>query len=505
MAVRGRMRIKEFKSDLYRYTLVAFVLLSVCSVLSGCAVGPDFSPPKAPVPQAFGPVASNPDYSSEAINTSWWQTFGDEQLMKLLESVVLQNQQLRVALSRVNEARALRRHTTFDLFPTVTVDGGFTRILQSETRAPTLDRSSREGQLTSGAVDAFWELDLFGRVRRQLEASQAGEDTAVATFADLLRIIIAETALNYFELRGLQEQLAVARSNANNQQETVRITEVLVQGGQATELDISRARALQKNTLASIPPLETTVSATIHRLSVLAGKAPQELSAELQLAKPLPVYSGPVTIGTPVEILRRRPDIIAAERNLAAATAGIGIAVGDYFPKVTFVGSLGVEAKTFSELDSAGAETHTFGPRISWAALDLGRVHARVKAADARAEGALANYQEVVLRALEETDNALVRFAKERERRDYLRDAAKESNKAAELARVQYQAGLTDFLSVLDAQREVLVAETELSRSNTALITSLVNLFKALGGGWEHFALANDTHQLKTHSTAPVP
>jgi multidrug efflux system outer membrane protein len=295
----------------------------------------------------------------------------------------------------------------------------------------------------------------------------------------------AEVARTYFELRGAQERLAVAHRNADNQHATLDQTLALLEGGRGTEFDTSRARAQYTATLATIPPLEAAVQRSLHRLAVLARLPPASLAAELVPPAPLPTLPALATIGRPEDLLRRRPDVRAAERELAAATARTGVAVGDLFPRVTFVGSAVLEANSLRGLGKSGSDAFNLGPRISWAAFDLGRVRARIQAADARTDAALAFYERSVLTALEDTENALVDFDRERRRQAQLRVSAEASAAAATLARQRFEFGIADFHSVLDAERTLLEAQDRLADSETRTATALVAVYKALGGGWQ--------------------
>jgi multidrug efflux system outer membrane protein len=277
----------------------------------------------------------------------------------------------------------------------------------------------------------------------------------------------------------------VATRNATNQAETVEITQSRLEGGRGTQFDVARARAQFNSTLAIIPPLEAQIARTIHRLSVLTGRQPGALVEVLSKPAALPNAPELVALGDPSELLRRRPDVRVAERDLAAATARIGVETADLFPRVTFIGRVGVQAESLSGLSQSGSDTWSFGPRITWAFLDIGRVHARIKAAGARTEAQLANYERTVLNALEETENALVEWGREQARRDYLRQSALASEEAAALARQRYEAGAADFLNVLDAERVLLEGQNELAVSQTRAATALVAVYKALGAGWE--------------------
>jgi multidrug efflux system outer membrane protein len=287
-------------------------------------------------------------------------------------------------------------------------------------------------------------------------------------------------------LRGLQNQLAVAKKNAENQTETLKITQVRLDSGRGTELDTSRALAQLDSTRAIIPPLQSFIYQAIHRLGVLTGQRPEALIKKLEQPAPMPRIPETINIGNPAELLRRRQDIRTAERTLAAATARIGVATADFFPRVTFVGTIALEASSLSGLGAAGSDAYSVGPRISWAALDLGRVYARIKAADASAEASLAQYEQTVLNALEETENALVNYNQERARQALLASAAKASERADELAHLRFKEGVSDFLTVLDAELRLLQDQDRLALSETTTATALAALYKALGGGWEY-------------------
>jgi multidrug efflux system outer membrane protein len=445
-------------------------------------VGPNYQQPPLQAPAAFANQTQE-GLSTEGVETLWWRGFQDHTLNQLVDQALAHNHDLRVATARLREARSLRLETTFDRYPTVTSQASYTRQRLSEAVAPA--GGDRDIELYDAGFDASWELDFFGRVRRSIEASTAVVEAAEASRQDVVLILLAEVARNYFEVRGTQNQLAVARRNAENQRQTLDLTIALLQGGRGTELDTSRAEAQLTSTLATIPPLETAVKQAIYRLGVLIGQQPTALEPELSEPLPLPSLPTLVALGRPNDLLRRRPDIRVTERNLATATADIGVATADLFPRVTFTGSVALQAGSFVGIGKGGSDTFTIGPGIFWAAFDLGRVRARIRAADARTEAALAQYEQRVLLALEETENALVDFTRQQARRDLLRASAQASERAQNLARQRYQFGVADFLTVLDAERTLLEAQDRLAASETQTATALVAVYKALGGGWE--------------------
>jgi len=454
-------------------------------LLNGCAVGPDYRlPATGNLPATFVNAAAG-EFSKRDIEVNWWKLFNDQQLTTLIDRTLEHNYDLKAARANLAEARALYLETGLNLLPTVTSHANYTEQKRSTGSLNNRAFVPRELKLFNTGFDASWELDFFGRVRRNVEASNDEVEAQEASLRDIGVSLIAEVARNYFELRGLQNQLAVAKRNAGNQAQTLEITRIKLENGRGTELDSSRALAQLETTRAGIPRLESSIAQAIHRLGVLTGQMPGALTETLLQSAPLPKAPDTIRIGSPEQLLRRRPDIRIAERSLAAATARIGVATADLFPRVTFVGSISLEASTLSGIVAPGSESYSVGPKISWAAFDLGRVYARIKAADARAEASLAGYEQTVLNALEETENALVNYRQERIRRARLAGAAKASAKARELAHLRYQEGVSDFLTVLDSEQRLLQDQNQLAESETATATALTAVYKALGGGWE--------------------
>ena len=458
-------------------------------LLAACAVGPDYHRPQVATPDQFVGVDAT-QVSTQDVERDFWKQFNDEQLNELIERALVANHDIRIATSRLREARALRGQSRLDLAPTVTASSGYTKTRVSDRQLGPLQNVDREQDFYDSGFDAFWELDFFGRVRRGVEASTAQMQSAEASVYATQVSVTAEVARNYFELRGAQQQLAVARRNADNQGETVRITTARQDAGRGTQLDSSRAQAQLSATLATIPDLESAVTRSMLRLGVLTGQQPEAVLPQLSAARPLPTLPVAHDIGTPELLLRRRPDIRVAERNLAASTAQIGIAVGDLFPRITFLGRWGFDAVNSSDLGNTGTESFSFGPSISWAAFDLGRVRQKIQQREAAADGALAKYEQTVLQALEETDASLTAYSKAIVKQQHLQASASASQEAAKLARARYENGVADFLQVLDAERTVLAAEDQLARSETQTATALLATYKALGGGFRPLTTA---------------
>jgi len=462
------------------------IVISLGSLIlvTSCAVGPNYNSPRTEVPPSFANAPTNSALADEETLATWWKGFENPKLNDLVAEAIAHNHDLSIATANVKEARALRGLATFDLAPTVSANAGYAESLSSKAVSlPGAPRSARETELFDSGFDATWEFDLFGRVRRSVEAANADLNAVEDERLDVMVSVTAEVARNYFELRGLQNQLAVAQKNKDVQTETLRITQLRLKGGRGTEFDVSRSSSLLNLTLSTIPPLEGSIQKTIHRLSVLTGQQPTALTTELSSVEPLPSAIPALALSNPEAMLRRRPDIRAAEQSLAAATARIGVATADLFPRVTFIGNIGLQATSFTGLGKNGADTWSFGPRITWAAFDLGRVQASIKAADARMEGSLAFYERTVLIALEETENTLVDFGHEQSRQRFLESSAQASQQAVDLAHQRYEAGASDFLSVLDSERTLLEAQDRLAASQTRTLTALIAVYKALGGG----------------------
>ncbi|MDB6140141.1 MAG: NodT family efflux system outer rane lipoprotein [Verrucomicrobiaceae bacterium] len=451
-----------------------------CALLSGCLVGPHYHEPASNVPGSFASKADGAVTAS--VEAGWWKRLNDPLLNNLINQSDAQNLDLKVAEARIKEARALYREARYDLFPRVTSEAGYTNTRTSKARSLTGKAASSE--LYEGALDASWELDFFGRVRRSINAAHATEEAIAAERDALLIDLRSEVATNYLMLRGAQAELDVARQNATNQADSLRVAEASLNGGRGTQLDVARARAQWNSTLATIPQFQANIDQAAHRVAVLCGVAPSTLRAKLEIAKPLPQTPSRIALSKPADVLRHRPDIRMAERNLAAATERVGIATADLFPRVTFNGSIGLEGQTLSALGQAGNGAYSFGPRLTWAAFDLARVRQQILAADARAEGALNQYQQTVLQALEEAENALTAYERERQRLQYLREAAKSAEEAAKLARERYKDGVASFLDVLEAERVALVAQSDVVSSQTRVATAWVSIYKAMGGGW---------------------
>jgi multidrug efflux system outer membrane protein len=459
-----------------RLALIATASLAAAA----CAVGPRY---QAPAPAPVAVINAAPEAVSTAEpEAAWWRTFQDPVLDDLIARALQGNLDLRVAVDRVREARATFKDAALDQFPRVTSEAGYTR---SKEQTPGFGPQRLDIESAEVGFDAAWEIDLFGHVRHGVEAARADAGAALADARDARVTVAAEVARNYFELRGAQARLAVARENADTQRETLRLTQVRSQVGRGDPIDVQSAKARLSATEAEIPALVAQEARASYRLAVLLGLRPGVLDAQLTAlaVAPAPLVK-PLPIGDASGFLRRRPDVQAAERRLAAQTARVGVATADLFPRVKVSGFIGLLSGDVSTLFSSGSQAWSVAPAITWPALDMGGAHARLVAERARGDVSLAQYDQTVLRAIEDLENALVEYRQEQVQIVSLAQQVEASRNAASLARIRYKEGSTDFLVLLDAERTRLAAEDALTVAQTNANTGVVAIYKALGGGW---------------------
>lgn len=505
---------KQFSYPVHKEGLQnAFLILALGTMLLfglyGCVmVGPDYVHPDVGVPAAYWnskQELSGPAKSLDATTLSrWWTTLNDPELTSLIERAVQENADLREAKARVREARARRGAIAAEQFPSVDATASTSKIRSSEAVA--VGGGIIQNQYSAG-FDATWELDLFGGIRRSIEATQADLEASEADRSGVLVSLTAEVALNYIDLRSYQARLTVAQSNRDAQEETFQITQWRFQAGLVTERDVEQAKSNLEQTRAQIPALQTNLEAAKNRLAVLLGKYPGTLDKELSERKSIPAASIEIAVGVPADALRNRPDVRQKERNLAAQTARIGVSTADLYPKLSLTGSIGLEALTAKGLTLSDNRTWGISLPLTWNIFDAGRIRQNIEVQNALQEQALIQYEASLLSALEEVENALVAFAQEQGRREALSEADQASQKAAELAKSQYESGLVDFQVVLDAERSRLTVQDSLVQSEAAVTSDLIRLYKALGGGWKPMSSgANSKSELKTVSregTAP--
>ncbi|UTW07854.1 efflux transporter outer membrane subunit [Pseudomonas benzenivorans] len=447
--------------------------------LSACAVGPDYRAPHTSPAQLSSLEAVEHDRSR--FERRWWQQFEDPTLNQLIRQSLQENRELRVAFSRLRAARAIRDDVANDRLPTVT---GRASSALGKAQQPGVSEQRVSVERYDLGLDMAWELDLFGRLQRQLEASDAQIEVVEADYFQLQVSLIAELVEAYGRLRGAQLREGIARENLSNQRESRAIVEQLRDAGVGSELDVLRSEARLAAVEASVPQLQAEQLRARNRIATLLGQRPEQLAVDLS-ARPLPAIAKALPIGDPGELLRRRPDVRGAERQLAAATASVGVATADLFPRVSLSGFLGFTAGRGSQLGASAARAWGLAPSLGWAAFDLGSVRARLRGAEAEADGALANYEQQVLLALEETENAFSDYAKTQQQLIALLRQSEASRAAAEQAAIRYREGTVDFLVLLDAERERLAAEDAQAQAEVELYRGIVAIYKALGGGWQ--------------------
>ena len=471
-----------------RFTSPLISVLTIALILCGHAVGQKSKLPKVAVPNAWPAEATN---TAEPVE-KWWTSFNDPELSKLIERAVEANLDLKLATARVAEARATAGIARASLLPSIDASAAASRNRQRVIAPPRSGPGSPsfvpiEFNNFQAGFDAAWELDVFGSVRHSVQAARADAHAAAEARRAVLVTVLAEVGRSYIDLRGLQLRLDIAEKNIKIQQDTLGLTESRAKAGLATELDVSRARAQLEATQSVVPTLRSGIETAIHRLSVLLGEQPSALQAELLPAAAVPVLPPVVPTGLPSELLERRPDIREAEARVAAATARRGEAKADFFPRFVIAGSAGRQASQLHDLSLGMGNFFGVGPAISLPIFTGGRLRSQLHVQDARLEQAVVTYRAAVLSALEDTEDALVSYSLEQVRRERLESAVQSNADAVHLSSETYRAGLTDFLSVLDAQRELYANEDLLAQSRTEQAVNLIALYKALGGGWQSF------------------
>lgn len=508
------------------------------SLVSACTLGPDFNPPDISVPAAWSESLEGGEQAGTPQIAQWWIAFSDPVLDSLVEQAIASNFDLRMAESRIREARASLQMTGARQWPQINTSGSYTRTQSVKTPAtnaasgrvsttfspnglagvgltavspigPSLSFSpdlsgngnstvtlaagtegirqspSRQTDLYQAGFDASWELDIFGGIRREREAARAELEASEESRRAIQVTLIAEIARNYFELRETQIHLDIAQRNIRLLQESLDLVQSRFDAGLTNELDVKTAEALLATTHSFVPTLESNMTRSIHRLGVLLGLEPAALKSELSAAASLPVAPPEVLVGLPSDLLRRRPDVRYAERSLAAATARIGVATADLFPKFSLTGSFIGADNALEGIQLNSNQTWSIGPSVRWPLFDAGRIRANINIQNARQEQSLIAYEKAVMTALEEVENALVSYAKEQNRLVALETAVEANRKALDIANELYTQGLVNFLHVLDAERSLFSSEDQRIQCKSSVLKNLVSLYKALGGGWD--------------------
>jgi outer membrane protein, multidrug efflux system len=479
------MSLNESASKLAAVSALMFLV-------AGCSVGPNYKNPEIAVPAVWNEAQQSGIDTRAAPLAHWWTEFNDPLLSTLVERAVRSNLDMRLAEARIRESRALRGVTAADAWPRLDVAGSYARSRSSENAfssgaaggSPSFGADGAR-DLFRGGFDASWEVDVFGGVRRSIEAADANIAASVEERRNALVTLLGDVAKNYIDLRGFQRRLAVARSNLKAQQETLNLTKVRFEAGLSSDFEVAQAEGQVNTTAAQIPALESALKQSVHRLDVLLGQHPGALWTEVSSEAPVPALPPQAHVGMPAELLRRRPDIRRAERVLASATAQVGAATADLFPRFSLTGAFGFQSISADDLFSAPSRFWSIGPTIFWPVFDAGRIRANIAVRNAQQEQALTLYEKTVLTAFEDVENSLVNYAKEQTRYRSLMDAVAANRRALQMANELYTRGLIDFLNVLETQRSLYASESELAQSETLMASNLVALYKALGGGWE--------------------
>ena len=473
---------KQYSGRLKHLCVICIAML----ILAGCVtVGPDYKRPVAPLSPSWNSQLNGgltTEITNPEILAAWWTTLNDPELSSLIDRAVTGNLDLKKARARVREARARRGVSSSGLFPTLDVKGSATW-----SRTDKDNGSGRSSELYSASFDAGWELDIFGGIRRSVEAAEADLEATQEDLRDVLTSLLAEVAMNYVEVRTRQAQIAATEANLESQSDTFQLVIWRQQAGLSDDLAVQQARYNLENTRSLIPTLRASLEEALNRIAVLLGEQPGEIHEELIKPKSIPGTPLKIAVGVPAEVVRRRPDIRRAERELAAQTARVGIATADLYPKLALSGSIGLETLALGSL-SSGMSSLLGSPRITWPIFSGGAIRQNIEVQSALQEQALIKYEAAVLNAIEEAENAITAYAQQQMRRDALRSAEEAARQAAELAQKKYEAGLIDFTSVLEAQRSLLSFQEQLAQSEGAVVSNLIKLYKTLGGGWESLA-----------------
>jgi outer membrane protein, multidrug efflux system len=462
------------------------LLIMGLMLAAGCAVGPDYHPPKTAAPANWSEALLGGTTNSAVQVIQWWKVFSDPELDSLIKRAVAANYDLRIAEAQLLQARALRSGAVWAFTPSI--NGTASYMDQQRSRnAQTFSASNQvfDTHLYDGNFDASWEIDIFGGLRRQLQQATAQYASVEELRRDVLISVLAEVARNYVDVRGFQQRIDITHKNVIAQQEAVDITRARFNAGLTSELDVKQAEVLLATTEADLPTLETSLKQAVHQLSVLIGREPGALLEELAATAPIPTPPPDVPVGLPSELLRRRPDVRRAERDLAAATANVGVQTAELFPKFFLLGLGGYQSLSASSWISPGSQYWSAGPTVTWRLLDFGRIRSQIKAADAQTKQALAVYEKTVITSFQDVENALVAYGNEQVRYRSLTEAVAANRRALELADELYTKGLGDFLNVLVTQRSLYQVEDQLVDSRRTVTGNLVALYKALGGGWE--------------------
>jgi len=450
--------------------------------LSSCTVGPDYLRPALPDIKKFSHQESVSVEHPQPSDYRFWQSFNDATLTQLVDATLKHNHNIRIAYANYQKANALLRGARFEKIPIPTASGEAGSIRESKDQANGADRRHENYQADIGVV---WELDFFGRIQRTIEAQRGETQARAGDLAAMQVAVVGELARNYFQLRGLQEQLRIVRSNVQNQKRTVRMLRLRYEAGQGTSFDVDRGLVLLESTQARTPALEVDIAVLTHRIAVLTGNIPESMETKLDIIGEFKTTDAPdIALDTPGELLRRRPDVAAAERRLASASALVGVETADLFPRFTLAALIGVQSFNAGSLFQADSATRAITLGMGGPFLNIGQVRARIAAANADMEASLALYERTVLEALEETENTLIRISRIKQELDHLQQATEASSRAAKAAQAHFDNGTIDVLEVLDAEYNHLQAQNDYVLGWTRYMQFHISLYEIMAGGW---------------------
>lgn len=487
---------KAIKKDCLRSVLGMIMLVA------GCTVGPDYSKPKLELPDRWKEQQQKTADSAPVELKDWWTTLNDPVLEDLIEQSAGANLGLREAWFRIEESRALRDFSSGRYAPQV--DAGVSYMRSRDTRNGAASIPGLSGDQInshSAGFDSAWEIDLFGGIKRSVESSQAALEASVDNYHDVMITLYAEVARNYVEMRAIQSRLRYAQQNIDSQRETLKLTEDRFNAGITPELDVIQAKLNLANTESEVPSLRLAEIQAVNRIAVLLGQFPQTFKAELRAVRGIPTPPAQIPAGLPADLLRRRPDIRRAERELAALTAAIGVATAELYPSFSLTGTFHLKAESPSDMTDMSSRAYSFGPGLRWNIFSGNRVRNNIKIAEARTEQAAVRYERAVLGAVEEVEAALTAYMQEQERRNALDRSTAASEKAVELVESLYRNELTDFQNVLDMQRTLFLQQDKLAVSRGQVVLSLIRIYKAVGGGWSGDALEQVSQQSEAAET----
>ncbi len=458
------------------------LVLSLFLAVGCTAVGPDYTKPELDPPNSWHQSFDPAIVPNKTKIKKWWSLFNDPVLDKLIQNSTGQNLNLKVAVARVEEARAKLGVARGDYLPSITADGSVTR---EESRGTQTDSDGILDTYYSTGMDVSWELDLFGRIKRSVQAATAEFQATQEDRIDVMISLYAQVASTYINIRTLQARLETALENIRSQKEILRLTKSRFKHGLATNLDVAQAEQVLANTEAAVPPLRIQLTEMKNSLCTLLGRPPSRLKQILNSSKSIPMPPDKVATGVPADLLRQRPDIRGAERRLAAQTARIGMTKAELYPILSLTGSLNYKNTEINDMFIPATRAFSFGPFFSWNIFNSGKIRQQIKVEDAKAKQSLFTYEQTLLTALSEVENAMTGYIQQKIRLKALNDSVQASERYLHLAEKLYKDGLSDFQNVLDAQRELFSVEDNLDKARGNAAQYIVTLYRALGGGWD--------------------